>query len=72
MIWPMRFFVDGVEVNEGTRAPHEATAGFFIFDRALRETVHRERIRPSVEFELYEGVKLVALGVVTDVRGMAD
>jgi hypothetical protein len=72
MVWPMRFFVDGVEVPESTTAPHDVTAGFFIFDRELRESVHRARLIPGVEFELLEGATLVGRGVVTDIAGMAD
>jgi hypothetical protein len=71
MIWPMRYFVSGAEVPEGTAAPHVVTVGFFILDRELRESIHCVRLAPGVEFELYEGAKLVARGVVTDTSGVA-
>lgn len=71
MIHPLEFFTDEGDVLEGSRAPYEVNARFWIVDPELRETVHRPRLAPGLRLEILEGSHVVGRGVVTKLVSLA-
>lgn len=72
MIWPLQFFTEAGNVPDGQQVPWDCFARFYILDRELRESVHRERIRTGVRFEIVEGWKVVANGTVTRLLSLSE
>ena len=66
MIWPTFLDSDGHPLPSGAPVPAQADAHFTILDPALRDTVHRGRLRVGVILQLVEGTRPVADCEVTE------
>jgi hypothetical protein len=72
MIWPDFFSQAGDSLPKDQPLPlsTELSARMFIVVDEMREQVHRDRIKPGVEFYCHEGPKRVAIGHVTRITGL--
>src|SRR5438045_3481978 len=55
-------------IQEGTlMTQSECYADFYIFDRETAETIHKNKIKVGVEFNMMEGGEIIGKGIVTDI-----
>ena len=70
MIWPIFIDDNGQFVPESARVNLEGTAHMMIVNEDLRQTVHKDRIRPGVKGFFVEGPIKVAEAIVTRVGSL--
>ncbi|HEY3782651.1 MAG TPA: hypothetical protein VGL56_16325 [Fimbriimonadaceae bacterium] len=67
LIWPQQVLdLEGQVLPEGTPYPRTALVRLIILSEEFKP-MHRERLRPGVEFTLNEGSHIIMDGVVTKV-----
>lgn len=72
-IWPMDLTTDdGILVPLGTPAPRIVRARMYILNPELCVSEHRARLHVGTEFQVMEGLHIVAEGVVTELVGLHD
>lgn len=72
MIWPDFYGPDGDSLPTDSPLPLgvDLSARMTVVVDEMREQIHRERIKPGVEFYCHEGPKKVAVGRVTRITGL--
>lgn len=72
MIWPEFEDSDGVRLPDSEPVPEEGTATMWIVNDAMREEVHRERVKPGVRGFFVIGSHRIAEAEITEVIALAE
>ncbi len=71
MIWPMEMTAeDGTAIPQGTPLPPVVTAQMYIINTDLRVSEHRSRLYIGTRFQVMEGPRVSAEGIVTALIGL--
>jgi Elongation factor Tu C-terminal domain len=62
----------GRELPEYAKIPQLAKAHFYILNRGLCNTVHKQRLKEGTRFQLQEGHRIIAQGIVTEILGLHE